>query len=172
MGLSPLIVGKINIEEDVTNSEVDSETVFKESRKVYFRVRHVVRSIFLQKTKVLTLGAIFSGIKDVRVEDVQHFNLFEGSQLPMYDDYSWKWIRYSLFRFMETISFIQCDRLSYYEDATTSQDIMRRRDSYLEWAAESWREEYTIYCQDDSCIFSICLVLKYGWILLKATLLI
>ncbi len=96
-GASHNIVARIKTEDDVENWRFNSGeplNTLKKSEipeKYSAIVRYVIRDIYLAKTVVPSVDRILDKISAVKVQDVQHLNLFDESELYEDEALIWWW---------------------------------------------------------------------------------
>ncbi len=117
-GASHNIVARIKTEEDVENWLFNSEEPLKTLKKSEVPekysalVRYVIRDVYLAKTVVPSVDRILDKISAVKVQDVQHLNLFDESELYEDDAVIWRWGRTALYRFMKDNGFVYGNRIT------------------------------------------------------------
>ena len=116
-------------------------------------VRHTIRDIYLEGNKVPTLNHILERLKQKKVRDFEHLNLFHGNEMPNPDSKIWIWGRSTLHRFMKSIGFIYGEKISHYEYTKNRADVISMRDNYLDWISKYREEGYRIYYQDETWVF-------------------
>ena len=108
-GASRKIVSLIKTEEDVENWKHPSGKPVQLKRdmdvppKFCALIRHAVREILLEKLSVPTVDSVLLKLQNMRVQDVEHLNLFEDSEIPSADSIVWNYCRPTLYRFMKSI---------------------------------------------------------------------
>lgn len=150
---------RISNQEDVDNwphqdgAKLKYNTQMNVPEKFEALVRSVIRDLFLEKKKVPTLDLILEKLQELKVQDVDHLNLFENENMPPEDSKIWLWGRTTLFKFMKSIGFAFDDHVSPYEHKKRPDDIQLMRDNYLEWIQNYRAEGYNIYYQDETWVF-------------------
>ena len=158
-GASRNIITRMRYEEDVRKWKYDAEEALLIKRlgevpKNYCSViRQIVRDVFLEKIQVPTIDTVFEKISQLKVEDVEHHNLFTSNEILEQDAHIWKWSRTTLYNFMKSIGFVYEDKLSHYEHTKNRTDVVSMRDNYLEWIAQYRAEGYRVYYQDETWVF-------------------
>ena len=116
-------------------------------------VLQVIRDLFLEKKKVPTLDNILTKLKSLNVSDVVRHNLFDDQLVLREEELIWPWSRTTLYRYMQSIGFINDDRISHYKQTKQRPDIVTMCGNYLEWIQKYRDEWYNIYYQDETWVF-------------------
>ena len=69
-------------------------------------IRQVVRDLFLEKIKVITIDIVFEHVSELSVQNLETFNLYDGTEMPQRDVLIWNWGRAKLYNVMNSISFL------------------------------------------------------------------
>lgn len=96
-GASSNIAIRIKAEKDVKQWKFDTGGSLKTQKKgevpekYSARVRHVVREVYLSKTETPCVVTILERINKVKLQDVKHLNLFDGTEVPEENVFIWQW---------------------------------------------------------------------------------
>ena len=158
-GVSARTINRIRNEEDIKNwfyeggQSVKTPHDSEVPSSMAVLVRKIIRDMFLEKKLQPTIDSTYERIIELKVEDVENLNLFNGADIPITESPVWIWSRSTLYRFMKSIGFVYEDRISHYQHTRDREDIVKMRDDYLEWI-EYYREQgYRIFFQDETLVF-------------------
>ena len=116
-------------------------------------MRKIIRDIFLEKKQQPTIYLIYEKILQITVKDVEHLNLFDGTDIPIPESPVWIWSRSTLYRVMKLIRFAYEDKLSHHQHTRDREDILKMRDDYLDWLDHYREQGYHIFYQDETWVF-------------------
>ena len=107
----------------------------------------------MEKTSANTINSVYYKLLQVRVQDVEHLNLFENSEILTFDSILWTWSRGTLQRFIKFIRLLYGDRINHYENTKSRAENVSMRDNYLDWISKHRAERHRIYYQEETLSF-------------------